>query len=98
MLRALIGTSLVIVAQVATTSFLYYLRVSKLWDPATSDLLVFGLPSLLGVLGAAAICGYAGIAGGRGALRGVVVMFWGVASGAIGLELALVFALNRWGA
>lgn len=97
MLRAIIGTSLVIVAQVATISLLYYLRVRR-WDPASSDLLVFGLPSLLGVLGAAAICGYAGIAGGRGALRGVVVMFWGVASGAIGLELALVFALNRWGA
>jgi hypothetical protein len=96
-LRAIIGTSLVIVAQVATISLLYYLRVRR-WDPASSDLLVFGLPSLLGVLGAAAICGYAGIAGGRGALRGVVVMFWGVASGAIGLELALVFALNRWGA
>lgn len=96
-MRAIIGTSLVIVAQVATISLLYYLRVRR-WDPASSDLLVFGLPSLLGVLGAAAICGYAGIAGGRGALRGVVVMFWGVASGAIGLELALVFALNRWGA
>lgn len=97
MLRAAFGTGFVVLAQAATISVLYYLRVRRLWEPANSDILVFLLPSLASVFGGAALCWGSGIAEQRGPLRGVVAIFWGLLGGAIGLEAAFLFAFNRWG-
>jgi hypothetical protein len=97
MLSAVSWTAVSSGLQVVLICGLYRLRISGVWAPASSDVLVFILPSLLSVIAASAVFWRSGLLGGYPVVRGLVAVVWGLVVVAIGLECALVLAFNSWG-
>jgi hypothetical protein len=95
-LKRILTCTAVMIAQVAATDFLYYVRINRIMSTVTMfDVVAFCLSLLVAFAVFAAACGV--LDSGRAAVSRAVRLIVSLALTAFGFFVALLIGVNAWG-